>query len=64
MTSEQKAAFVMAQAACAMAKIAAMQAENQRCAAQGQPPKYGEDDFNHLDREFTIGHNDVIGLFH
>lgn len=30
MTSEQQAAFIMAQAACAMAEIAGMQAENQR----------------------------------
>jgi len=61
MDYEARCAFVIAQATCANAKIAAMQAENQKYQQQGCPPKYGYDDFMNIEREFMIGHNDVIG---
>lgn len=63
MTPEQQAAYVMAQAACAMAEIAGMQAENQKRAHRGESPAYGEDAFNSVIERNVIGHNAVLGLF-
>lgn len=61
MTPEQKAAYVIAQAACAMAEIAAMQARNARFSG---PDKYHEPkDFDAVIEKYCIGHNAVIGLF-
>lgn len=59
MTPEQQAAFVMAQAACAMAEIAGMQAEN----ANYNHPKYLKKDFDAVIARNVIGHNDVISYF-
>lgn len=63
MTPEQKAAFVMAQAACAMAEIAGMQAENQHRTLHGNSNMYGEEAFSGVMTRYTIGHNDVMALF-
>jgi hypothetical protein len=60
MTDEQKAAYVIAQAACLMAKVAGMQAEN--WLADGK--KYAEKDFDNAVLESGCYHNAVIGLFH
>lgn len=60
MTPEGKAAFIMAQAACAMARIAGMQAENQHRVACGGSIAYGEEAFAQVEAEYMIGHNAVI----
>jgi hypothetical protein len=57
---EARAAFIHAQAACATAEIAAMQAANQQRAAEGNSPAYGEDAFMAVQSRYMIGHNDVI----
>lgn len=63
MTSEQQAAYVIAQAACAMAEILGMQAENQMRAHRGETPAYGEEAFIAVMHRNCIGHNDVLGMF-
>jgi hypothetical protein len=63
MTPEQQAAYVMAMAACAMAKIAGMQAENQHKVAAGRTDFYTEDAFDLIANEFGIHHNAVIAMF-
>lgn len=60
MNADGKAAFIMAQAVCAMARIAGMQAENQHRTACGQPILYGEEAFARMETEYVIGHNAVI----
>lgn len=63
MTSEQQAAFIMAQAACAMAEIAGMQAANQHRALVGRTDLYTEDAFNAVIGRHVIGSNDVVSFF-
>lgn len=63
MTAEQQAAFVMAQAACAMAEIAGMQAENMQRVHRGESLAYTENDFIAVTHRNCIGHNDVLGMF-
>lgn len=60
MTPEQKAAFIIAQAACLMAKIAGMQAENQHTVDE---PKYDLKDFENEINASGCGWNDVINFF-
>ena len=60
MTDEQKAAYIMAQAAGANAEALGMAAENMQRAALGQSMAYSKDCFNLLERKYIIGHNDVI----
>mgnify|MGYP001607021024 FL=1 len=64
MTPEQKAAYVIAMSACAMAEIAGMQAENQQRAHRGESIAYTKDAFAALADKHGIHHNAVIGLFH
>lgn len=64
MTDEQKAAYVFAQAVAAQIRLEGMKAQNILCIQMGQPPLYGEEEFNDLVKEFTIGHNDILSLFH
>jgi hypothetical protein len=63
MTPEQQAAYVISQAACAMAEIAGMQAENQHRLFLGQSIAYGEDAFAAVAERNFIGHNNVLGMF-
>lgn len=63
MTTEQQAAFVMAQAACAMAEIAGMQAENQQRIHRGESLAYVENDFAAVILRNGIGQNDVLTMF-
>lgn len=63
MTSEQKAAFIIAQAACAAAEIAAMQVENQRRAQTDGRIGYGWADFMSIPDKYELGHNTVLSLF-
>ena len=55
-----RAAYIQSQAACAMARIAGMQAENAHRAACGMSIMYGEDAFNSIENEFCISHNAVV----
>ena len=55
-----RAAFIQAQAACAMARIAGMQAENQHMLACENRIVYGEEAFAKIEEEFIIGHNAVV----
>ena len=64
MTDEQKAAYVMAMAACAMAEVAGMQAENAHRANGGLGVLYGEDAFGAVLDKYGIHHNTVLSLFH
>lgn len=63
MTDEQRAAYIMAQVACALAAVAGMQAENSRCAIKGEPPTYGRKDFDEIPSTYGIHHNAVLELF-
>lgn len=63
MTPEQQAAYIMAQAACAIAEVAGMQAENQQRAASGLSPAYTEQAFNDVVARNGVHHNAVISFF-
>jgi hypothetical protein len=64
MRPEQAAAFVMAQAVCAMAEVLGMEAENQQRLAQGElTPFYKKEDFLKIQDNYCIGHNSVMELF-
>lgn len=63
MTPEQKAAFIVAQAALVNAKIAGMQAENQRRIAIGYDNPYTEKDFEAAANHHVLGWNAVIEFF-
>lgn len=63
MTSEQKAAYVMAQAACVMAIAHGMQAENNLRRMQGRTPTYTLQDFEKLLEQYGVHHNAVLSLF-
>lgn len=63
MNPEQAAAFVIAQAACASAEIAAMQAANNDAPRRGLHPPYDEQHFRAIIDQYTIGHNAVLTLF-
>lgn len=63
MTSEQQAAFIMAKAACAMAEIAGMQAENAHRISNENSITYGEEAFEGVILRNGIGHNDVMSFF-
>lgn len=60
MNTEARAAFIHAQAVCALAEIAAMQACNQQRAAVGDSPAYTEEHFRAVECQYVIGHNAVI----
>lgn len=64
MTDEQKAAYVVAMAACANAEIAAMQLENQLDLKNGSHPRHAPDDFRSVINGHGIHHNAVLGMFH
>ena len=57
MTPEQKAAYVIAQAACAVIEALGLQADN-------QGPIHGKKDFDALIEKYGIYHNAVLGEFH
>jgi hypothetical protein len=64
MTPEQKAAYVIAQAACAAARIAGMQALNQERQSNGYSLAYSEAAFEAVPTEFGLHHNDVCKFFY
>lgn len=64
MNDAQKAAFINAQAACALAEIAAMQAANALPLSLRGRALYTEDDFRAVPDRYGIHHNAVLTLFH
>lgn len=65
MTPEQKAAFIVAQAALFNARVAGMQAENQHRLSCGEPVAYADDEFQRViaEGEGVLGHNAVCIFF-
>jgi len=63
MTPEQAAAYVIAQAACVTAEVAAMQRANDDHARRGLNQPFSDADFSALIDRYGIGHNAVLGLF-
>jgi len=64
MTDEQKAAYIIAQSACASIRAQGMAAGNYQRMHRGENLAYTEADFEKLINEFGIHHNACIGLFH
>lgn len=65
MTDDQKAAYVIAMAACAQVEAIGMLSENQRVIALGHRiPPYNQADFEALIEKHGIHHNAVLTLFH
>jgi len=64
MTGQQKAAYVFAQAVCALAEIEGLKAENMQCEAFGIPMAYDEDAFVAVIEKYGIHHNGVLTICH
>ena len=65
MTDEQKAAYVMAMAACAMAEIEAMKAKNTHDAMfENHLQTFSEKDFRDVIERNCIHHNAILTIFH
>ena len=64
MTPEQQAAYINAQAVCALAEIAGMTAENEQRKHRGEAMAYVESAFEGIARKYGIRHNAVVGFFH
>lgn len=63
MNDEQKAAFIMAQAACLNAEIAGMVAENMQREVLGHSMAYGEEAFVAAVNRSHCHHNAVLMFF-
>lgn len=63
MTPEQEAAYVNAQAACALIDMQGMVAENAAREHIGLSPIYRMEEFNALITRYGIHHNAVMGRF-
>jgi len=62
-TPEQKAAFIIAQAAVLNATILGMEAENSMRAYRGEAPAYDETAFIHAVNASSCHHNAVLEFF-
>jgi len=60
MNENGRAAYIVSQAVCAMARIAGMQAENAHRLSCGNGIAYGEDAFAAIESEHIIGHDAVV----
>lgn len=60
MNETQRSAYIIAQAACMNAEVAAMQAENMRRQQEDLDITYIEEDFRRLIDKYGLGHNTVI----
>ena len=63
-TPEERAAYVQAQAACALIAAMGMQAENEQRKVRGESMAYVEDDFHKLLSEYRVHHNAVLEVLH
>jgi len=64
MTDEQKAAYIFAQASCALIQAMGAFSENMQRNRLGQSVAYDENAFQGIIQEYGIHHNATIGLFH
>lgn len=64
MNPEQRAAFLHAQAACAMIEAMGMVADNQHRQMQGHSIAYDGEAFQALIGRYGIGHNDAVTWLH
>jgi len=64
MNDEQKAAYVMAQAACALIEAQGMVAVNKTRELRGESLAYVEEDFMAVINKYGIDHNSVLGTFY
>ncbi len=60
-TSEQRSAYVVSQAACAMIEAMGMQAQNEYRKHIGEAPEYLLKDFENLISKYGVDHNSTIG---
>lgn len=60
MDQQARSAFVIAQAACAHAALAAMTEANLAARAAGDTPPYAPEAFSSVPDQYLIGHNAVI----
>ena len=63
MTPEQSAAYVNAQAACALAEMCSMEVANVERQMKGHMIAYDEKAFMDLQNKYCIGHNAVLEMF-
>lgn len=63
MDAAQSAAYVIAQAACCAAEIAAMQAANANANRADVQPPFDEQDFRAVPERYGVHHNAVLTLF-
>lgn len=63
MTPEQKAAYIMAQAAALNARVAGMRAENDWRISCGNSIAYTEEHFEAVVTEYGCHHNQTIAFF-
>lgn len=63
MSPVERAAYIFAQAVCALAEIEGMKAENADRAAKGYAQAYPEKAFFDIPEKHGIHHNAVIGCF-
>lgn len=56
-------AYTIGQSVLAIARIEGMKAENAKAVHDGDPPIYGEKQFEQAMSEFAIDHNSVINAF-
>jgi len=64
MTPEQKAAYVFAQAVCAIGEIEGMKALNSEREHKGCALAYDEEAFLKVSEKYGIHHNAVLTIFH
>jgi len=62
MTHEERAAFLIAQAACLNAEIAGMVAENMQRESLGLSMAYGEEEFQGVVNKSICNHNAAISF--
>lgn len=63
MTPEQQAAYVNAQAVCALARIAGMMTANSERRDDGKAIAYDEEAFDKVASQFGISHNQLVEFF-
>jgi len=61
MSEIERAAYIIAQAACAQIEAMAMQAHNEQDIRVGRQPLYHFGDFMELQNKYGIHHNAVLG---
>jgi hypothetical protein len=63
MNAQQKAAYVFAQAVCALAEVEGMKAENRQREYCGNAMAYGYEEFMAVIERYGIHHNAVCNFF-